>query len=102
LTLRQLMDVWQRSEGRTPVRLWIPRPLALAQAALMAPFLRAIDQTAFISPEVVRSGFVSFRYASAKAIGELGATFRPAAQAWEETLRAERAVIRGELPAATR
>jgi hypothetical protein len=70
-------------------------------SALAAPILRASGQTAFLSPESVRSGFVSFRYTSAKAIGELGATFRPAVQAWEETMQSERALIRAEPPAAT-
>ena len=102
LTVRELMDIWRRAERRTPVRLWLPRPLALMQAGFMAPILRAFGQTAFISPEVVRSGYASFRYASAKAMSELGAAFRPAAQAWEDTLRAEREIIRGGLPAATR
>jgi hypothetical protein len=71
-------------------------------AGLTAPVLRASGRTAFISPEVVRSGFVSYRYSSAKAIADLGVTFRSAEQAWDETLRTERAVIRREPPAATR
>ena len=102
LTLRELMRVWKTSEGRAPVWIWLPRPVALAMAGLTAPILRAFGQTAFISPEVVRSGFVSFRYSSAKAIADLGVRFRPAKQAWDEMLRTERAVIRGERPAATR
>ena len=102
LTLRELMRVWKTSAGRAPVWLWLPRPVALAMAGLTAPVLRASGRTAFISPEVVRSGFVSFRYSSAKAIADLGVTFRSAEQAWDETLRTERAVIRGEPPAATR
>lgn len=101
MTRRELMGVWKRLQGRTPVRVWLPRRLALAMSALAAPILRASGQTAFLSPESVRSGFVSFRYTSAKAIGELGATFRPAAQAWEETMQSERALIRAEPPAAT-
>lgn len=102
LTLRELMGVWKRSQGRTPVRLWLPRPMALAMAVLTAPILRASGQTAFLSPEAVRSGFVSFRYSSAKAIGQLGAAFRPAAQAWEETMQAERALMGCPPPAGTR
>jgi dihydroflavonol-4-reductase len=102
LTLRELMRVWKQSQGHTPVRVWLPRPLALALAGVTAPMLRAFGRMAFISPEVVRSGYVSYRYTSDKAIGELGVTFRPAAQAWDETLQAERSVMRGERPEATR
>jgi dihydroflavonol-4-reductase len=102
LTLREVMGVWKQSERRTPVRLWLPRTPALVMAALAAPILRAVGLTALISPEAVRSSYVSFRFSSAKAIGQLGATFRPAAQAWEDTLEMERALIREGPPAATR
>jgi dihydroflavonol-4-reductase len=102
LTVREMMGVWRRSEGRAPVRLWLPRPVALGQAVLAAPITRAFAGSAFISPEVVRSAYVSFRFTSAKAIEELGVSFRPAEQAWEDTLRAERASIRGGRPEAGR
>jgi dihydroflavonol-4-reductase len=102
LTMRELMGVWKRLESRTAIRVWLPRPLALAQAALIAPVARAVAGTAFISPEVVRSSYVSFRYTSAKARRELGVSFRPAEQAWAETLRDERALIRPGQPEAGR
>jgi dihydroflavonol-4-reductase len=102
LTVKELMNVWKRAEGRTPVRIWLPRALALGQAAVVAPLLRAVGETAFISPEVVRSGYVSFRYASTKAVRQLGVEFRPAEQAWQDALREERTVMRQESPAARR
>jgi dihydroflavonol-4-reductase len=94
MTVRELMNLWGGVEGRRPVRLWLPRSLALAQAALMAPLLRATGRPAFISPEVVRSGSVSFRYSSRKVVGDLGVKIRPAEQAWADTLRAEAEIIR--------
>lgn len=94
MTIREMMAVWKRFERRTPIWFWLPRPLAMAQAALMGPILRAMGGAPFISPEVVRSGYLSFRYSSNKAIERLGAAFRPAEQAWEDTLRAERELIR--------
>jgi dihydroflavonol-4-reductase len=96
LTVRQLMEVWRHVERRRPVWVWLPRPLAMVQAALLTPFFRLAGQPAFLSTEVVRSGYASFRYSSAKAIGELRVGFRPAARAWEETLKSERAIIRRE------
>lgn len=88
MTLRQVTHTWSAATGRRLPFVWLPRPAALAMASVAAPLLRLAGQPAFISPEVVRSSFVSFRYRSNKAIGELGAAFRPAAQAWTETLRA--------------
>jgi len=96
LTVRQLMEVWKRVERRRPVWGWLPRPLAMVQAALLTPFLRLAGQPAFLSTEVVRSGYASFRYSSAKVIGEIGVTFRPAARSWEETLESEREIMERE------
>jgi len=102
MTVRRLMQVWKQVERRSPVWLWLPRPLAVVQGALLAPLLRLAGQPAFLSTEVVRSGYASFRYSSAKAIGELGVAFRPAARAWEETLESEREIIRRERSEARR
>jgi nucleoside-diphosphate-sugar epimerase len=85
----ELMRVWGEATGLKPPFVWLPRPLAMAQASLAAPLLRAVGQTAFLSPEVVRSSYVSFRYSSQRAIRELGASFRPAETTWAETLREE-------------
>jgi dihydroflavonol-4-reductase len=95
LSLRQLMGVWEATLGRRPVRLWLPRPLALAQGFLLGPLLRLFGQPAFLSIEVVRSGYVSFQYSSKKAETELGLRFRPADQAWRETLLAEQEAADG-------
>jgi dihydroflavonol-4-reductase len=89
LTNRELMRVWGEASGLRPPHIWLSRPVALAQAALAAPLLRALGQPAFLSPEAVRSSYVSFRYTSEKAIRELGATFRPAETTWNETLSEE-------------
>jgi dihydroflavonol-4-reductase len=102
LTLRQMMDVWERCEGRRPVRLWLPRSVALAQAAVLGPLVRVATGTEFISPEAVRSAYVSFRYTSDKARRELGVTFRPADQAWQDVLREERSLLSSRPPAAER
>jgi hypothetical protein len=44
-----------------------------------------------MSPEMVRSSFLSFQYRSQKAVDQLGVVFRSASQAWEDTLREEAA-----------
>jgi heme oxygenase len=51
--------------------------------------LGLFGRQAFMSPEMVRSSFLSFQYRSQKAVDQLGAVFRSASQAWEDTLREE-------------
>lgn len=86
MTLREMTTAWSAASGRAGAFVWLPRPLALAQAALLAPLLRLAGQPAFLSPEVVRSTYVSYRYRSDKAIRDLGATFRPARLSWRQAL----------------
>lgn len=89
MTNREMLEHWRTVMGRRMRFIWLPRPLALAQSALAAPFLRWFGMPAFLSPEVVRSSYVSFRFRSDKAIRELGARFRTAEEAWEQTLLEE-------------
>ncbi len=89
ITNRDLMRIWGAATGRKPPFIWLPRGVAMAQGIVAAPLVRAIAGSAFISPEVVRTSYVSFRYSSEKAIRELGASFRPAEVTWTETLQEE-------------
>jgi dihydroflavonol-4-reductase len=89
LSNRAMMRLWGQVTGRRSPFVWLPRPLAVVQAGLIAPLLRLLGLPAFLSPEVVRSTYVSFRYRSDKAVSELGVSFRSAEQAWRDTLSAE-------------
>jgi dihydroflavonol-4-reductase len=89
LELKELMALWGEVTGRRPPFIWLPKPVAVIQAAILAPVLRLFGQPAFISPEVVRNSFVSYRYRSSKAEVELGVSFRSAEQGWRETLEEE-------------
>jgi dihydroflavonol-4-reductase len=89
MTVRDMMRIWAEAGGRKPPAVWLPRPIAVAQATLAGPLLRLAGQPAYLSPEAVCSSFVSLRFSSEKARRELGASFRPADQAWRETLQAE-------------
>ena len=89
LTNRDLMRVWRDAVGRRPPFIWLPRSLAMAQARIVASLLGLFGRQAFMSPEMVRSSFLSFQYRSQKAVDQLGAVFRSASQAWEDTLREE-------------
>lgn len=87
---RELVQLWKRAVGGVPPFIWLPRPLAMAQAAAIEPLLRLFKVPAFISREVVASSFVSFRYTSEKARRELGWKPRGVQQAWIDTLQAEK------------
>src|SRR5262249_2234363 len=93
ITTRDMLAVWAQTPGGLKPRWWMPRRLAWLNGLLAEPMLRLLGQRAFLSREVVESGFVSFRYSSAKAEAELGARFRPAEQGWRDTLDAERAAL---------
>ncbi|MBI4316505.1 MAG: NAD-dependent epimerase/dehydratase family protein [Chloroflexi bacterium] len=87
---RELVQLWKKAVGGIPPFIWLPKPVALAQGALLEPILRLLGVPAFISREVVAGSFVSFRYSSEKAKRELGWKPRGVEAAWTETLRAER------------
>ncbi|MEK9164743.1 MAG: NAD-dependent epimerase/dehydratase family protein [Chloroflexota bacterium] len=87
---RELVQLWKRAVGGIPPFIWLPKPLALAQGALVEPLLRLMGIPAFISREVVAGSFVSFRYSSEKAKRELGWKPRSVEQAWTDTLTAEK------------
>jgi dihydroflavonol-4-reductase len=91
ITNREIIAAWKTTPGGFKPFVWLPRPLAALTGALTAPLLRGLGRPAFISREVVASSFVCFRYSSARAERELGARFRPARQAWLDTLAGERA-----------
>jgi dihydroflavonol-4-reductase len=91
LTMRELIETWKQTPGGMKPFLWLPRPLAWLSGLLAEPVLRLAGRRAFLSREVINGSYVCFRYSSAKAERELGATFRTAQEAWRDTLRAERA-----------
>jgi dihydroflavonol-4-reductase len=91
LTMRELIETWKQMPGGLKPFVWLPRPAAWLSGLLAEPALRLAGRRAFLSREVINGSYVCFRYSSAKAERELGATFRTAQQAWRDTLRAERA-----------
>jgi nucleoside-diphosphate-sugar epimerase len=94
ITMRGMIKTWSGTPGGFKPFLWMPRPLALLSGALSEPLLRLLGLPAFLSREVIRGSYVSFRYSSAKAERELGAKFRSAEQAWLDTLAAERTKLK--------
>ena len=91
IRMRDLIETWKQTPGGLKPFIWLPRSLALLTGLLAAPVLRMLGQRAFLSREVMDASYVCYRFSSARAESELGAHFRPAEQAWRDTLEAERA-----------
>ena len=94
LTMRELIETWKQTPGGLKPFIWLPHRLAWLTGLVSAPVLRAFGQPAFLSREVIEASYVCYRFSPARAESELGAHFRPAAQAWRDTLEAERAARR--------
>lgn len=89
MTNREMIELWRaRLERAFPV-IWLPHSVAMVVASLAAPLLRLLGQPAFISPEVVRSSYVSFKYSDEKVREELGVSIRTAKEAWWDTIASE-------------
>lgn len=89
MTNREMIDLWKERLDRLFPVIWLPRGMATVVGYLAAPALRIMGQPAFISPEVVRSSYVSFKYSDKKVRDELEVSIRPARAAWEDTIASE-------------
>ena len=89
MTNQEMIELWKTNLDRAFPVIWLPLSLAMVVGNLTAPLLRLLGQPAFISPEVVRSSYVSFKYSDEKVRTELGASIRTAKEAWEDTITSE-------------
>lgn len=94
LTMREMIEIWKHTPGGLKPFIWMPRWLAWLNGALAEPVLRLLGLPAFLSREVIAASYARYRFSSAKAEKELGATFRSAEQAWLDTLAGERAKLK--------
>ena len=90
MTNREMLSTWAEELHRKARFVWLPSPLALAVGLAAAPLLRLAGQSAFISAEVVRSSYASFRYRADKIQQVTGVKLRDARRAWLDTIEAER------------
>jgi dihydroflavonol-4-reductase len=88
-TLREHMMLWGSRPGAMLPVVWLPAPLAAVLFAPLEALQRMLGLPAFISRETVRSSAMQMRYSSAKAMRDLGWTYRPAEAMWLETLDRE-------------
>lgn len=94
LPVREVFRLWQTTPGglrRT--WWWMPKWLAVAYSALLEAPQRWLGLPTLFSAELARAAFMDLQFSGAKAERELGVRFRPPAQAWLDTLAAEREVL---------
>jgi hypothetical protein len=85
-----MIETWKQAPAGIKPFLGLSRPVARLTGLVSGPPLRLLGQRAILSREVLDASYVGFRYISARAKIELGVHFRPAEQAWRDTLEAER------------
>lgn len=82
LSLKQVLDILAEVSGRPPVKLRIPRSLAMIWAYLDTSIARLNpNHIPTATPEAVRVSKKKEYFSSAKAMRELGYTFAPAREA---------------------
>lgn len=85
---RQLVQIWMKWPGGAKIRFYIPFWLVKLLFAPLEPLQRLAGLPAVISRETV-SASVSMNYSSQKAQHELGWTYTPAQEMWQQIIDEE-------------
>lgn len=95
MSMRGILEIWMTKPGGLKVRFYIPRRLAALMFAPMEPLQRWAGLPAFISRETVEATGISYNFSSAKAQRELGWTYRPAKEMWNDIIEQELKLLAG-------
>jgi dihydroflavonol-4-reductase len=87
MSLREILGVIARLEGRSPPRVRLPYGVVLPIAYLAEGFARLSGRSGRITLEGVRMSRKKMFFSSAKAARELGYRWRPPVQAFEDAIR---------------
>jgi dihydroflavonol-4-reductase len=87
MSLREILEVIARLEGRSPPRVRLPYAVILPIAYLAEGFARLSGRSGRITLEGVRMSRKKMFFSSAKAARELGYRWRPPLQAFEDAIR---------------
>jgi dihydroflavonol-4-reductase len=87
MSLREILEVIARLEGRNPPRVRLPYGVVLPLAYLAEGFAKLSGRSGRITLEGVRMSRKKMFFSSAKAARELGYRWRPPEQAFEEAIR---------------
>lgn len=94
-SLGEMFGHWARHPGGLRPRLWLPPWAMRAQFMLLAPILRALGLSAFMSPDTIDASRENLNYSAAKARRELGWQHPDAAAMWDRIVAEERALLDG-------
>ena len=87
MSLREILEVIARLEGRNPPRVRLPYGVVLPLAYLAEGFAKLSGRSGRITLEGVRMSRKKMFFSSAKAARELGYRWRPPVQAFEDAIR---------------
>jgi dihydroflavonol-4-reductase len=87
MSLREILEVIARLEGRHPPRVRLPYGVVLPIAYLAEGFARLTGRSGRITLEGVRMSRKKMFFSSAKAARELGYRWRPPVRAFEDAIR---------------
>ena len=87
MSLREILEVIARLEGRSPPRVRLPYGVILPIAYLAEGFARITGRSGRLTLEGVRMSRKKMFFSSAKAARELGYRWRPPVQAFEDAIR---------------
>lgn len=87
MSLREILEVIARLEGRKPPRVRLPYGVVLPIAYVAEGFARLSGRSGRITLEGVRMSRKKMFFSSAKAVRELGYRWRPPLQAFEDAIR---------------
>jgi dihydroflavonol-4-reductase len=87
MSLREILEMIARLEGRNPPRVRLPYAAVLPIAYLAEGFARLTGRSGRITLEGVRMSRKKMFFSSAKAARELGYRWRPPSQAFEDAIR---------------
>jgi dihydroflavonol-4-reductase len=87
MSLREILEVIARLEGRNPPRVRLPYGVVLLIAHVAEGFAKLSGHSGRITLEGVRMSRKKMFFSSAKAVRELGYRWRPPVQAFEDAIR---------------
>lgn len=89
IKMSDVFAIWRTKPGGLPVLFYLPVAVATAMFAPLAPVLRMLNMSAFLSGELVQLTGKSMNTSSQKAKDELGWTHRSAKDLWLNVIDAE-------------
>ena len=93
ITVRSLLELWDRYPGGMKHRLWLPRWLMWLQMLLLEPVQRALGLPPFLSREAVDASAAHLNFSAAKARRELGWSHPAPDAMWDRIVRREQELV---------